>query len=73
MGGRFAAQVGASLTAQPIEIKAPKMGNDRENGGIERQRSAQRCRHRTLRRVPGAGARGGHADYAAYVAFCLDP
>ena len=40
MGGRFAAQVGAPLTAQPIEIEALKVGNDRQKGGIERQRSA---------------------------------
>ena len=59
MGGRFAAQVGAPLTAQPIEIEALKIGNDRQNGGIERQRSARRCRHRTLRRLPGVGARAG--------------
>jgi anaerobic selenocysteine-containing dehydrogenase len=42
MGRRFAAQVGAPLTAQPIEIEALKVGNDRQNGGIERQRSARR-------------------------------
>jgi hypothetical protein len=71
MGGRFAAQVGAPLTAQPIEIEALKIGNDRQNGGIERQRSARRCRHWTLRRLPGVGARASHADYAAWVAFCL--
>ena len=73
MGRRFAAQVGAPLTAQPIEIKALKIGNDRQNGGIERQRSVRRCRHRPLRRLPGVGARAGHADYAACVAFCLGP
>jgi hypothetical protein len=62
MGWRFAAQVGALLTAQRIEIEALKIRNDRENGGIERQRSARRRRHWTLRRLPGVGARRGHAD-----------
>jgi hypothetical protein len=33
--------VGAPLAAQPIEIKALKVGDDRQNGGIERQRSAR--------------------------------
>jgi hypothetical protein len=73
MGGRFAAQVGAPLTAQPIEIKALKIGNDRQNGGVERQRSARRCHHPRLRCLPGVGSRTGHADYAACVAFCLGP
>jgi hypothetical protein len=61
MGGRFAPQVGAPLTAQPIEIEALEVGNDRQKGSIERQRSARRCRHWTLRRLPGVGARVGHA------------
>ena len=29
MGGRFAAQMGAPLTAQPIEIEALEIGDDR--------------------------------------------
>ena len=37
MGRRLAAQMGAPLTAQPIEIKALKIGDDRENRGIEPQ------------------------------------
>ena len=69
MGRRFATQVGAPLTAQPIEIKALKIGNDRQNRGIERQRSLRCWRRRSLRRLPGAGARAGHADYVACVAF----
>jgi hypothetical protein len=73
MGRRFAAQVGAPLTAQPIKIEALKIGNDRQKGSIERQRSAQRCRHWTLRRPPGVRARAGHADYAGCVAFRLGP
>jgi hypothetical protein len=68
MGGRFAPQVGAPLTAQPIEIKAIKIGNDRQKGSIERQRSARRWRHRSLRCPPGVGARGS-AHYAACVAL----
>ena len=64
MGRRFAAQMSAPLTAQPIEIEALKIGNNRENRGIERQRSARPCRHRTLRRLPGVGSRTGHAVYA---------
>jgi hypothetical protein len=73
MGGRFTAQMGAPLTAQPIEIEALEVGDDRQNGSIERQRSGQRCRHWMLRHAPGVGLRGGHADYAARVAFCLGP
>ena len=44
MGGRFATQMGAPLTVQPIEIEALEVGNDRQKGSIERQRSARRCR-----------------------------
>jgi hypothetical protein len=69
MGRRFAAQVGAPLTAQPIEIEALKVGNDRQNRGVERQPSARR----RLLRLPGVGLRTGHADYAACVAFCSGP
>src|ERR1700687_389839 len=58
MGGRFAAQMGAPLTAQPIEIEALEVGNDRQKGSIERQRSARRWRRRSLPRLPGVGARG---------------
>jgi hypothetical protein len=39
MGGRFASQMGAPLTAQPIEIEDLEVGNDRQRGSIERQRS----------------------------------
>ena len=42
MGRRFAAEVDAPLTAQPIEIEALKVGDDRQNRGIERQRSSRR-------------------------------
>ena len=73
MGRRFAAQMGAPLTAQPIEIEALEVGNDRQKGSIERQRSARRWRHRSIRRPPGVGSRGGHADYAACVALRLGP
>ena len=52
VGASPPAQMGTPLTAQPIEIKALKIGNDQENGGIERQR---RCRRWTLRRLPGVG------------------
>ena len=44
MSRRFAAQVGAPLTAQPNEIESLKIGNDQQNRGIERQRSTRRCR-----------------------------
>jgi hypothetical protein len=69
MGGRFAPQMGAPLTAQPIEIEALEVGNDRQKGSIERQRSARRRPHWTLRRTPGVGARVGHAHYAACIAL----
>jgi hypothetical protein len=42
MGGRFAPQAGAPLTAQPIEIEALEVGNDRKKRSTERQRSARR-------------------------------
>ena len=73
MGGRFAAQMGAPLTAQPIEIEALEVGNDRQNTGVERQRNARRWRRRLLRRPPGVGSRAGHADYAACVPLRLGP
>jgi hypothetical protein len=73
MGRRFAPQMGAPLTVQPIEIQTLKIGNNRENGSIERQRSARRRRHWTVRCAPGVGARRGHADYAACIAFRLGP
>ena len=64
---------GRAIDGATNEIEALKIGNDRQNGGIERQRSARRCRPRTLRRLPGVGSRAGHADYAACVAFRLGP
>ena len=73
MGGRFAAEVDAPLTAQPIEIEAIKIGNDPQNRGIERRRGARGRRHLTLRCLPGVGSRAGHLDYAACVAFRLNP
>jgi hypothetical protein len=73
MGGRSATQMGAPMTAQSIEIEALEVGDDRQKGSIERQRSGQRCRHRMLCHAPGVGSRGGHADYAACVALRLGP
>jgi hypothetical protein len=58
---------------QAIEIQALKIGNDRQNGGIERQRSARRWRHRTLRRLPGVGARAGHSDLRRLRRLLLGP
>jgi hypothetical protein len=72
MGRRFAPQVGAPLTALPIEIEALKIRNDGQNGGIERQRSARPWRHWSLRRPPGVGARRS-PGYAACIAFRLGP
>ena len=65
MGRRFAAQMGAPLTAQSIEIAALEIRHDRQNGDIARQRSPRRFRHRTLRCLPGFGFRAAHADHAA--------
>ncbi len=65
MGRRFAAQMGAPLTAQSIEIAALEIRHDRQNRAIARQRSPRRCRHRTLRCLPGFGFRAAHADHAA--------
>ena len=74
MGRRFAAQVGAPLTAQPIEIKAPKIGNDRQNGGIERQRSAQ-SPTTSLMTLPPPAATGGRQPGTARLSqpACLAP
>src|SRR5271157_2533533 len=65
MGRRFAAQMGAPLTAQSVEIAALEIRHDRQYGDIARQRSPRRCRHRTLRCLPGFGFRAAHADHAA--------
>ena len=65
MGRRFAAQMGARLTAQSVEIAALETRHGRQNGDIARQRSPRRFRHRTLRCLPGFGFRAAHADHAA--------
>src|SRR5271166_3135848 len=65
MGRRFAAQMGAPLTAQSIEIATLEIRHHRQNRDIARQRSPRRCRHRTLRCLPGFGFRAAHADHAA--------
>ena len=36
MGGGFAAQMGAPLTAQPIEIEALEVGDDRQTDVIDK-------------------------------------
>ena len=54
-----------ALTAQSIEIAALEIRHDRQNRDIARQRSPRRCRHRTLRCLPGFGFRAAHADQAA--------
>src|ERR1700677_712777 len=59
MGGRFAPQLGAPLTAQSIEIEALEVGDDRQQRSTERQRPAGRWRRRALRRPPGVIARVG--------------
>jgi hypothetical protein len=66
-------QMGAPLTAQPMEIEALEVSDDRQKGSIQRQQSARRWRRRSLPRPPGACSRGGHADYAACIAFRLGP
>ena len=73
MGGRFATQMGAPLTAHPIEIEALEVADDRMKGSIERQQSGRRRGNRSIRRPPGVGARAGHADYTASIAFRLGP
>ena len=65
MGRRFAAQMGAPLTAQSIEIASLEIRHHRQNRDIARQRSPRRCRHRTLRYQPGFGFCAAHADQAA--------
>jgi hypothetical protein len=43
-GGGIAAQMGAPLTAHPIDIEAFEVSDDRWERSVERQRSAQCCR-----------------------------
>ena len=66
-------QMGTPLMAQPIEIEAFEVADDRLKGSIERQQSGRRRGHRPIRRPPGMGARASHADYAACIAFRLGP
>ena len=65
MGRRFAAQMGAPLTAQSIEIASLEIRQHRQNRDIARQRGPRGFRHRTLRCLPGFGFRAAHADHAA--------
>src|SRR5271166_3853068 len=71
MGRRFAAQMGAPLTAQSIEITALEIRHDRQNRDIARRGSPRCCRHRTRRYQPGLGFRAAHADHAARFALGL--
>src|SRR5271165_5797408 len=61
----FAAQMGAPLTAQSIELTALEIRHDRQNRDIARRGSPRCCRYRTLRYQPGLGFRAAHADHAA--------
>ena len=73
MGGRFAAQMGAPLTAHPIEIEAFEVADDRLKGSIERQQSGRRRGNRSIRRPPGIGARASSCRLRRFYRLPLGP
>jgi hypothetical protein len=68
MGRRLATQMGAPLSAQPIEIVTLKTRHDGERWSMERQRSHRRYLCRLLR-LSARGWLASHADHAAWLTF----